>query len=86
MLMHFNVLFVLTLSALYGQSLGFWPFDIVAGLDTKQHLDSNQADSGAKRIAIIGKCNSCLFLYSSSVFFDALNARWVNSFTTQLRS
>lgn len=47
-----NILFVFALSTLYGQVLGFWPFDFVAGLSTRQTPD--KSNGSAKRIAIIG--------------------------------
>lgn len=50
-----NVLLLFALSALSGQSLGFWPFDLVAGLSSQP--SSDQPDGGAKRIAIIGMWN-----------------------------
>jgi hypothetical protein len=47
-----NTILVFAFGLLYGQSLGFWPFDFVVGLNTWQ-TSSDQLD-GAKRIAIIG--------------------------------
>jgi hypothetical protein len=51
---HLNILFVFVISALYGQSLGFWPFDFVFGLNTWQSPSLDTLDGAAKRIAIIG--------------------------------
>lgn len=51
-----NLLLVFAFGALYGQCLGFWPFDFVTGLST-QSLDSDQPHSGVKRIAVIGEFN-----------------------------
>jgi hypothetical protein len=49
-----NVLIVFALSSLYGQSLGFWPFDFVAA---QRSLHTDKSDGSAKRIAIIGVSN-----------------------------
>jgi hypothetical protein len=57
-----NILLVFALSALYGQSLGFWPFDFVAGLNIRQSPNSDGSDGGAKRVAIIGVFNYFIFV------------------------
>lgn len=46
-----NLVFVFVLGILYGQSLGFWPFDVAA---EQEILYPDYPDTSAKRIAIIG--------------------------------
>jgi hypothetical protein len=49
-----NFVFVFALGLLYGQSLGFWPFDVVAELHDRKSLYPDYPDTSARRIAIIG--------------------------------
>jgi hypothetical protein len=53
-----NILFVLGLSTLYGNSLGFWPVNFIIGENSQHSLFSGQPDTSAKRIAVIGGYNS----------------------------
>lgn len=46
-----NLILPLLLTTLLGQSLGFWPFDVLAA---KNGPDDVYENSNAKRIAIIG--------------------------------
>jgi hypothetical protein len=64
-----NILFVLTLGTLCGQSLGFWPFDFVAAYhDRQQPLFTDNPDSGVKRVAIIGEFRLILDIYNVLFF------------------
>jgi hypothetical protein len=46
-----NLVLSLIFAALCGQSIGFWPFDVLAAKDGPDNVYEN---SNAKRIAIIG--------------------------------
>lgn len=59
-----NLVISLVLIALCGQSLGFWPFDVLAAKDGPDTVYEN---SKAKRIAIIGM-NFFFLEFSSSAF------------------
>jgi hypothetical protein len=61
-----NLVVLLIFAAFCGQSIGFWPFDVLAAKDGTEDVYGN---SNAKRIAIIGM--SASFWDSLSVLFDS---------------